>query len=217
MVGQDGSNLGPFQINGNGLIHGVQDLDHNSGIHGFGFWVQHCVLLATTLYGLHTGWFGKTKLYGFLVAPVIYVSFWPWCWLLISVWLLFLWWLLAWNSTWAWGFGIYKKHSAHSFPCTKTQCTKSTCFNIALGASYSTECFLVLTSYTWNMLIASIYHAILLCAIEKFDHIYNQNHHTSLDIEKPKYLWYSKIMKNHHAGPFSHGLKCKKTAACWFF
>lgn len=60
------------------------------------------------------------------------------------------------------------------------------------------------------MLIASIYHAILLCAIEKFYHIYNQNHHTSLDIEKPKYLWYSKIMKNHHAGPFSHGLKCKK-------
>ena len=71
MVGQDGSNLGPFQINGNGLIHVFQDLDHNSGIHGFGFWVQHCVLLATTLYGLHTGWFGKTKLYGFLVAPVI--------------------------------------------------------------------------------------------------------------------------------------------------
>ena len=145
--------------------------DHNSGIHGFGFWVQHCVLMATTLYGLHTGWFGKTKLYGFLVAPVI-------CFFLAMVlvtskclvtFFVVVTCLKQHLSLKIWNI---QKTFSTCFPCTKTQCTKSTCFNIALGASYSTECFLVLTSYTWNMLIASIYHAILLCAIEKLYHIY---------------------------------------------
>ena len=48
MFGQHASNLGPFQVNGNGLIHGFQDLDHKLGIHGC-YWLQHWVLLATKL------------------------------------------------------------------------------------------------------------------------------------------------------------------------
>ena len=193
MVGQDGSNLGPFQVYGDGLIHGVQDLDHNSGIHGFGFWVQHCVLMATTLYGLHTGWFGKTKLYGFLVAPVI-------CFFLAMVlvtskclvtFFVVVTCLKQHLSLKIWNI---QKTFSTCFPCTKTQCTKSTCFNIALGASYSTECFLVLTSYTWNMLIASIYHAILLCAIEKLYHIYMTKSTTHPWILKSKKKL---VFKNH--------------------
>jgi len=63
MLGQHGSHLGPFQITGNGLIHAFQDLDHKSCIHGY--WLLPTALCVSGYnaisFGLHTGWFGKTK------------------------------------------------------------------------------------------------------------------------------------------------------------
>ena len=210
MVGQHGSNLGPLQINGNGLIHGFQDLDHKSCMHGY--WLLPTALCAsgynTISFGLHTGWFGKTKWY-FLWLQLSFKCFWPWCWLL------------------AWQVHMLKQHlslriwsiqetfSTRCLECTKTQCTKSTCFNIALSASYTQD---EVTSL--NKLHVEHVHCFhipcnsSLCHWKNKWNIYpkspHTHTHTPLDIKKPKYFWYSKIMKNHHAGPFSHGCRCKK-------
>ena len=133
MVGQHGSHLGPCQITGNGLIHAFQDLDHKSCIHGY--WLLPTALCVSGYnaisFGLHAGWFGKTKWYDFFGGTFSFKCFWPWRWLL--VWQVHM--LKQHLSLRIWS--IQGTFSTRCFKCAKTKCTKSTCFNIALSAPYT--------------------------------------------------------------------------------
>ena len=216
MVGQHGSNIGPFQINGNGLIHGFQDLDHKSCIHGY--WLLAtalCVFLATTLSALGCTLAGLEKQNDmFLWLQLSFKCFWPWCW------------LLAWQvhmlkqhlslRTWS----IQGTFSTRCLECTKTQCTKSTCFNIALSASYTQD---EVTSL--NKLHVEHVHGFhipcnsSLCHWKNKCNIYPKSPHTPLDFEKPKYFGIQKSWKTIMQAHFLMDSNVKKNlllAICFF-
>ena len=118
-------------------------------------------------------------------------------------------------------WSIQGAFSTRCFECAKTQCTQSTCFNIALSASYTqdevtslnklhmehVDCFPI----PCNSLCHSKIHVIYI-------YIYISKSTTHPWILKSLKNWYSKILKNPHADPSSHGPKClRKSCYLLFF